>query len=706
MIKVARVLPDTVASELGILPGTVLQSVNGRELEDFLDWEFLTADDELVIEGPTPAGRGGRVRDRASRGRGDGDRARAAHACAAVPTAASSASSRGSPRGLRKPLYVRDDDYRLSFAYGNFATLSNVKERDIARILEYRLSPLYVSVHATPWEARKVLLNNPRVPNILEAAHAARRGRHPVPLPDGDRAGAQRRRRARAVASRPVVARRRRVVRRDRTGGTHAVLASVHGRLDERRPRERAARRTSSGGRRARCASAAIAWVFGSDELYLLAGASSRVPSTTATSCRSRTASAPSPSLRKRVAEGCALAAAPRRAPHRRRHRRVDGGRLMPSCSPRSTAATGAHFELIVAENSLFGPTTTAAGLLVGADIRRALSGRTDLDLALIPAETINDDGLFLDDERFVIAARGDADAGRIHRTTFIDVLSNEDRATPCRSSSLRASHDGHRTFPSWPSSAARTSASRRSSTASSDSDTAIVSEEAGTTRDRHFARAEWNGRAFWLVDTGGLTDDPSIPMDVEIRKQVMQAIDEADLLLLVVDAKAGLHPQRPARGRAAARLAASRGCSSPTRWTTRAPRTSTSSTSSARAIRFRCRRSTARTRATCSTRSCRAFRPPLDEDESSLRVAVIGRPNVGKSSLVNRLLGEERLVVAEEAGTTRDAIDTPMHVPRADADLRGHGRAAPPVEDRRRHRVLFVAAHAARDRARATSAC
>src|SRR4029078_3614514 len=74
----------------------------------------------------------------------------------------------GLPPRLRKPLYIRDDDYRLSFAYGNFATLSNVKERDIERILEYRLSPLYVSVHATPWEARKVLLNNPRVPNIVE----------------------------------------------------------------------------------------------------------------------------------------------------------------------------------------------------------------------------------------------------------------------------------------------------------------------------------------------------------------------------------------------------------------------------------------------------------------------------------------------------------------------------------------------------------
>ena len=73
--------------------------------------------------------------------------------------------------------------------------------------------------------------------------------------------------------------------------------------------------------------------------------------------------------------------------------------------------------------------------------------------------------------------------------------------------------------------------------------DSAIVSEEAGTTRDRHFARADWSGRAFWLVDTGGVSDDPQHPMDVEIRRQVGQAMEEADLLLFVVDAKAGVHP-------------------------------------------------------------------------------------------------------------------------------------------------------------------
>jgi GTP-binding protein len=191
-------------------------------------------------------------------------------------------------------------------------------------------------------------------------------------------------------------------------------------------------------------------------------------------------------------------------------------------------------------------------------------------------------------------------------------------------------------------------------------SDSAIVSEEAGTTRDRHFARAEWGGRAFWLVDTGGLTDDQSIPMDVEIQKQVMQAIAEADLMLLVVDAKTGLHPQdqrvvellRDARKPwllVANKVDDPRstdfyefynlGAGDPI------PVSAINGKNSGDLL----------------DEVVSRFPESIVEDESSLRIAVIGRPNVGKSSLVNRLLGEDRLVVAAESGTTRDAIDTPM---------------------------------------------
>ena len=191
-------------------------------------------------------------------------------------------------------------------------------------------------------------------------------------------------------------------------------------------------------------------------------------------------------------------------------------------------------------------------------------------------------------------------------------------------------------------------------------SDSAIVSEEAGTTRDRHFARAEWGGRAFWLVDTGGLTDDQNIPMDVEIQKQVMQAIAEADLLLLVVDAKTGLHPQdqrvvellRDARKPwllVANKVDDPRstdfyefynlGAGDPI------PVSAINGKNSGDLL----------------DEVVKRFPEKMVEDDNSLRVAVIGRPNVGKSSLVNKLLGEDRLVVNSEAGTTRDAIDTPL---------------------------------------------
>lgn len=71
----------------------------------------------------------------------------------------------------------------------------------------------------------------------------------------------------------------------------------------------------------------------------------------------------------------------------------------------------------------------------------------------------------------------------------------------------------------------------------------AIVSEEAGTTRDRNFGDAEWAGRKFWLIDTGGLVPDSDDSMDRAIRRQVDIAVEEADLLVLVVDGRDGINP-------------------------------------------------------------------------------------------------------------------------------------------------------------------
>ncbi len=397
MVRVSRVHPDSIAAELGIEPGTELRSVNGREIADFLDWEFLTADEELVIEARLPNGDDVVFEvERAER--------EAMGVDLEPPTIRRCANRcefcfiEGLPKGLRKPLYIRDDDYRLSFAYGNFATLSNLKDRDFERILEYRLSPLYVSVHATPWEARKVLLNNPRVPDIvaqlkrLTAGGIQFHGQMVVvpglndgvvleqSLTDlwafGDACI--------SVAMVPV--------------GLTQFSHLFTGRSMDR-PMALKLLETSERWADRAMAERGHAWVFGSDELYLLAGRElppaeyygefpqieNGVGSVSALRERVRSHADELPwlgQLRVGVVTGTSMAP------------------LMPELLDQLAGVTGVEFTLIATENSMFGPTTTTAGLLVGADISRALADR-QLDLALIPAETINESGVFLDDVRF-----------------------------------------------------------------------------------------------------------------------------------------------------------------------------------------------------------------------------------------------------------------------------------------------------------------
>jgi len=425
MVKVARVLPDSIADELGIEVGTELISVNGRDLHDFLDWEFLTADDELLVEAREPGG--DEVVYEIQRPEGE-----QLGVTLEPPTVRRCANRcefcfiEGLPTGLRRNLYIRDDDYRLSFTYGNFATLSNVKERDIARILEYRLSPLYVSVHATNWEARKVLLNNPRVPNIVDQLTRLAEGGIQfhcqmvvVPgLNDGDvleESLSDLWNLGEAVISAAVV----------------PVGITQFSHLYTGKPMDAAAagallERVAIWSKRAR-QERGENWVYGSDELYLLAERDLPPAEHYGDFSQIENGIGAVASLRVRVAAGVDDLPS------------MDGRRvgvvtgkamagLMPELIAQLEKATGATFEVIVVENSLFGPTITTAGLLVGADIRGALVDRHDLSIALIPAETINDDGIFLDDVVFE-ELRDSLPIPVFPSYDFIDVLSAEAQA-------------------------------------------------------------------------------------------------------------------------------------------------------------------------------------------------------------------------------------------------------------------------------------
>src|SRR5689334_2819521 len=302
----------------------------------------------------------------------------------------------GNPQGMRQALYIRDDDYRLSFRYGNFATLTNLKPWDLERIVEYRLSPLYVSVHATDPVIRRWLLRNPEATDVIpQLRWFVERGisfHTQVVLVPGINDGAQLVRTLTdlyslgpAILSVSVVPvaltefSKHALVRQPTREECQAALATVG---------DFAARAIAERG---------SPWCYGADDLYLQADMplppaewygdfeqrENGVGSVRYLETRIAAAGDRLPDLsgkRIGVVTGTAMRG------------------LIPQVLDGLAKATGAQFELLVVENSLFGTSVTTAGLLPGGAIENALRQRDDLDLALLPAEATNDDLVFIDD--------------------------------------------------------------------------------------------------------------------------------------------------------------------------------------------------------------------------------------------------------------------------------------------------------------------
>lgn len=395
MLRIVAVAPDSLAAELGLEPGTELLAVNERSLDDFLDWEFHTADDRFVLLARSPDGQAIEYDVERPEGLPMGVELEPPHVrrCA---NRCDFCFVDGLPEGLRRNLYIRDDDYRLSFRYGNFATLTNLKRRDIDRIIEYRLSPLYVSVHATDPVIRRRYLRNPRAPDVVDqlgmfASHGIRFHTQIVLQP--------------GVNDGPVLAQSLEDLYRL---GTSILSVSVvpvgltafsklHLVREPERDECRAALDIVDRFAARALQERNAPWVTGSDELYLRAevdlppaeryGGFEQVENGVGSVrfLQQRIAAYANDlpdlrGLRVGVMTGTAMAA------------------LMPRVVAPLSKATGAAFEVIALENPLFGNAVSTAALLPGAAFRRALQEHESLDLALLPAEAVNDRGRLIDD--------------------------------------------------------------------------------------------------------------------------------------------------------------------------------------------------------------------------------------------------------------------------------------------------------------------
>lgn len=177
--EVFRVLPDSIADELGIEPGDIICTVNGRRVADFLDYQFLTASEYVVLEVQKPSGEriAYEIENEDMEDLGISFQKMLFDPAKSCANRCIFCFIDQLPPHMRKSLYFKDDDSRLSFLYGNYVTMTNMLPKDVNRLIEYRVSPVNISVHTTNPALRKKMLKN---------RHAGRVPEYMQMLADGD----------------------------------------------------------------------------------------------------------------------------------------------------------------------------------------------------------------------------------------------------------------------------------------------------------------------------------------------------------------------------------------------------------------------------------------------------------------------------------------------------------------------------------------
>ncbi|MGW8265834.1 MAG: DUF512 domain-containing protein [Longimicrobiales bacterium] len=394
MVRIAGIEAGSIAEELQLEIGTRIIRINGQRVRDGIDLTFLLADTELALETLSPSGTLELVEIEREEGEGIG-------IIPAPDTVRECANEcvfcfiDGNPKDARPSLWLRDDDFRLSFTYGSYVTLTNLGPKGMQRLVDQKISPLYVSVHATEPEVRIRLLKNDRAGLILEqlrfllaaglelhtqavicpgwndGVHLDRTMNDLFGLGEG----------VRTLSVVPVGLTRYNVNRpvRPLTAEEAVETAARVDSFGEKALKERGPR-----------------WVYVADEMYLRGNLPIPPSSYYDDWDLTENGVGAVAGFLSGFEQGIG------------RVRRLDGFRIriltgasmapfFRDLSPRIEEASGAQVLVHEVANRFYGEIVTVAGLLAGRDMVAAVSDPEPRDLILLPQEALNADDLFID---------------------------------------------------------------------------------------------------------------------------------------------------------------------------------------------------------------------------------------------------------------------------------------------------------------------
>ena len=398
MVRVAQVLPGSIAEELQLEIGSRVVRINGELVRDAIDYRFLEADGQLELEVASPCGEAVVYEIEKDAGESLG--------IITAPDTVRQCANKcvfcfvdGNPNGARKSLHLKDDDFRLSFTYGSYVTLTNLGPRGFQRLIDQRLSPLYVSVHATEPEVRERLLGVPLggqiVEQLRELTGAGLEVHTQIVLCPEWNDGAHLDRTiddlwsigpgVLSLSVVPVGLTKYNINRPVRLLTAQEAATSLQ---QIERARKRAMRERGIG------------WAYAADEMFLIGDAA--LPHDDYYDDWPLTENGVGAVRRLLDDFDAGIGDVPRF--DNQRIAIVTGTRMGPILVPlaqRLEQQTGASVSVLPVVNRMYGDTVTTAGLLPGKDIADALAANGKADVVLIPAEALNDNDVFVDDFAF-----------------------------------------------------------------------------------------------------------------------------------------------------------------------------------------------------------------------------------------------------------------------------------------------------------------